>query len=396
MKRLLVKKRFGIVRTPSGAISSVNFIDEDFEGSNTVYPAGWSGIGAAAMHSTVSPLAGAQSMRLPADSQYHVFSLAQAGDDITIDFQFRFDIDSPLSFFNIYDSSFSTVAQLYINTGRVATLTSGSISLTTTALLPLNTPIWVRLRFKKGSGSNSEAELYWSTSSTLPPQGDATHYCGATNGNVTTQANIGLIACGTLNIDVDNLQVTTVAQTRVVVCDGDSITAGNHPTDSWPKQLQDTLGTNYRVFNVGVSAQRLDAMILDQYDEYLRYFDVWNRTAKPIVVIWEYINQAGIEVDGAAIEAKIAQICTTARAAGFYVIACTDFHYSATPGSAARCRAASDLVRTNYTAYADALAELDLQSLRDDSTAFGDDIHLTTAGWAIVAGVIDDLILAAP
>jgi lysophospholipase L1-like esterase len=182
---------------------------------------------------------------------------------------------------------------------------------------------------------------------------------------------------------------TTDGKIRVY-CDGDSITYGGGINtepggdDSWPARLRAGIGSAYEVVNVGVSAQTLQNMTNDApVQTYPMHGDGTN-----ILFVWEYANSTGLGDAGMA--NTISNYCINAMAAGWpknRIIVASDFHAS--------CTNAGNIVQANYAVYAGHFIDLNLASLRADSATFGDNLHLTSAGWQIVANAVSNVIKTA-
>jgi lysophospholipase L1-like esterase len=187
---------------------------------------------------------------------------------------------------------------------------------------------------------------------------------------------------------------------RVLVCEGDSLTAGNHNVvgERYPDIMAASLGTSWGVFNVGAGSQTITTMITDAAAQVDARFD--NGYLSNIVVIWAGINDIVAGESAADLHAEIQTYCAARRAVGWKVVVCT-----VTP--AANCPDAKETVRTdlntllraNYETYADALADIggdaDLGDWADrlNTTYYqADATHFTLAGNTKVASIIQTAI----
>lgn len=394
-----------VVVQPRTAVSTINFAEENFEGTFTdtaftYLPVGWTATNKGMFYDDTAPLTGAQSLRCDGSGAFAQVSLKGAGDEITADMKVNYDVDGASYILRILSSSFADLASVILHTdGTLIVLNGSGVFEITAGATPAATPFYIRLHYKKGSGANAEVEVFWSLTTTFPSRGHANH-AGVTNSTATGVPDTLSFSSTTSVLDFDNLEITSDAPVRKVICDGDSIMAGDG-MDSPAIQLQASIGATYRVHNIAISAQKLDDMMDDDHTQYLPYGTLWNRVEKPVLIIYELVNQALVST-AAQCEAKYWTLADAAQAAGFYVIVCTTFHNDDTlPGGVGQvCEDASALIRANYAGHADALAEFDIQSLRDDAAIGGsgdeDDIHPGPTGWAIMAGILDDLVLAAP
>jgi hypothetical protein len=222
-------------------------------------------------------------------------------------------------------------------------------------------------------------------------------YIGASDfGDVLIYSNSVMTGARETNITqwmCDKYGVTFGAHgSRICVyVDGDSISinAGGDPNtqasgpDSWPKRLQTGLGGTFDVVNLSANAQDIQGITNDAPQQVYPF----HGNGTNVLFVWEYINSG---LGDAGIANTISNYCTWAIAAGWpknRIIVASDFHSSRTN--------AGNIVQANYSVYAGHFIDLNLQSLRDDATLFGDDIHLTGAGWQIVANAVSNVIKTA-
>jgi hypothetical protein len=85
--------------------------------------------------------------------------------------------------------SFSNIGLLYRQAdGSLTIEPAGGGQATTVATSSINTTYWVWARFKKGTGSNAEMEVWFSTTSTKPADG-SNNNAEVTNGTGTTNVD---------------------------------------------------------------------------------------------------------------------------------------------------------------------------------------------------------------
>jgi hypothetical protein len=193
-----------------------------------------------------------------------------------------------------------------------------------------------------------------------------------------------------------------------LICDGNSMTIGHpyeevgslDPTAPYPTQLQVLLGASWLVRNDGVDAQDIDSMAADAATQIDPLYD--GGLIHNVVACWEGTNEIYYSDDGAVAATKIADYCAARQAAGFKVIVLTVLPRSnaGTPGDFETqrgiCNAA---IRADWATYADALADVAADSRIGDAgdetnaTYYGDLVHLTKAGYAIIADIVETALL---
>lgn len=190
----------------------------------------------------------------------------------------------------------------------------------------------------------------------------------------------------------------TVAQNarimrRTLIFDGDSITVGAGAATPYPTQLLATLGiaTNDWI-NVALSGQTTTNCFSD--------FDtqIWPYTnsGDPIYIIWAGTNDLKLGGTAATTWTGIQALAARARTCGFKVVQLTILPRSdaGTPGSfEADRQTVNTNIRNNSTLF-DAIADVGADPTIGDAgdetnaTYYQDLVHLTTAGNAIVAGLV--------
>lgn len=187
-----------------------------------------------------------------------------------------------------------------------------------------------------------------------------------------------------------------------VVCDGNSLTLGYgvDQTDSYPSQLA-ALTPRCKVVNKGKSAQTTGDMIADFDADVAPEFD-------PSLGLNVYVATEGINAiyfGGSAQQAyeEIVTLCLLAKRRGFTVIVGTGTPRRDFPGTSslpdpkqdaydARVSAFNAQVRDNWPAFAHGLADFAadrrLQDPRDATYYSVDGVHLTAAGYGVMAEIV--------
>jgi lysophospholipase L1-like esterase len=124
---------------------------------------------------------------------------------------------------------------------------------------------------------------------------------------------------------------------------------------------------------------------------------MYKRAGRNVVVVWLGTNDLAVPKTPAEIEAALNGICTGYRTRGWKVVVCT---LQDKVGQTANIATLNGLLRANYAGYADALADLganaNLQNSADPVYFTSDEVHLTDAGQAVVAGIVDAAIASIP
>lgn len=179
-----------------------------------------------------------------------------------------------------------------------------------------------------------------------------------------------------------------------IVFEGDSLTVGTGSTASndYPSVVMTSFSgrTKYNVATSGhattdvISSLTTD-VILKRHYHGLNYACIWIGT-----------NDLEAGTTAATTYANIVSICQSCQAAGFRVVVLTLLPRNATDQTAFDAARASvnTSLRANWATFANALADVAADSrIGDDGdwsdgTYFSDSVHLTDAGYAIVAGVV--------
>lgn len=206
--------------------------------------------------------------------------------------------------------------------------------------------------------------------------------------------------------DSGELEVTTLTPLiGQIVCDGNSLTADNGTpgVTIYPAQLATLMGSGWDIVNLGVSGQTTQDMIDDADTEVDVLYDAVTYDHN-ILVAWEIGND--IHFGATANEAynSFVSYCQARQAAGFKVVAVTvpaRSGGSSTPVETfdADRLTANDLIRANWRTFADALADVALDTRIDtiadcdNSTYYYDETHFNTTGYSIIAEAVKTAIL---
>lgn len=187
--------------------------------------------------------------------------------------------------------------------------------------------------------------------------------------------------------------------TRAIVCDGNSLTRGYGAggANSYPTQLKGLVSTAYTVINRGVDSQTTDQMEADAATQIDSWLDIFPNNST--LIAWEGSNDIQFGASLATTQSRWNTYFSARATAGWAsngckLVACTVIPRvdSTAPKNAIRDDFNAWL-RTNYSTYATHLVDLAADSrLQDTSntTYFdGDGIHLTAAGYAVVAELIE-------
>lgn len=221
------------------------------------------------------------------------------------------------------------------------------------------------------------------------------------------------IACNAQVQVLGILKTPDLFANAVIVCDGNSLTYGhqasNPATTSYPARLQQAVpfSTNGTVVtNKGVNGQETQDMIDDAAAD---IDPLYNASVKSIVVAWEVGNDIYYNGDATAAYNRFVEYCQDRQAAGWKVIAVTvpyrdhsDCCGGVTPAgdndaayTAKRLSVNASIV-ANWATFADGLADIaDNANLSSYNTTYfsADRIHLTDAGYQLVADLILPVIL---
>lgn len=186
---------------------------------------------------------------------------------------------------------------------------------------------------------------------------------------------------------------------RQIICIGDSLTAGQASTVPYPNQLQTSLGTEYRIANMAVTGSgTTSAWATGWLDEIT--FPTTRHPLDVAVVILGHNDLQGTP-NAAALYANIQDVCAHLRGLGYTVVVGTVWPSSAITGDEETARVAyNDLIEAGAgTDFDYVVLTGDAPELQDptDTDYFqGDEVHLETAGNAVVAALVQAVLEAIP
>jgi len=193
-----------------------------------------------------------------------------------------------------------------------------------------------------------------------------------------------------------------LANKRICMMDGDSITAGSGASSAslaWAKLVTTDLGSSWDVFNQAGSGQTIgDRTAGGGPSEWMSKtassteFIVGNRSdgVQNVLVAWGGTNDLFYGATAAAAYSSYVSYCQAAQAAGYYVIAVTMLDRNPSGGSWTRAAMLdfNTSVRADWATFADTLIDpvtLDSRFDDDASAFFADGVHPSDAGHAALA-----------
>lgn len=197
------------------------------------------------------------------------------------------------------------------------------------------------------------------------------------------------------------------AGTRQVACDGNSLTQGAGGQTPYPTQLATLLGAGWNVVNYGVGGQEAWEMSNDATTTVDTQFAL--SATKCVSVAWEGIIGLRLQTPVEVVYAHLVDYCRGRRMVGWQVLVLTVLPSSGTGtpvGFEAARLSLNTLIRTNWATFADGLVDVTTDArIGDpgdelDTTYYLDEaglhVHLTTAGYAIIAEAVQAAIAALP
>lgn len=222
-----------------------------------------------------------------------------------------------------------------------------------------------------------------------------------------------MVIYGSSSVDTDAIKaylkqkyaIGATTWTGRVAFAGDSQTYGtalaDPVLDCYPQQCLQLLGGGWHGTNSGYPSTQVSAMITDAPTNLDPYIDATNYT-KNVCVLLGGTNDLYFGADAATTITRISDFCAARQLAGWKVVVCTILPRSdgSTPGSfEADRQTVNASIRANWATYADAIADIaDDARIGEDNdeqnaTYYADLVHMTPAGYAIVAGIVKDAIL---
>jgi lysophospholipase L1-like esterase len=222
--------------------------------------------------------------------------------------------------------------------------------------------------------------------------GDITVFAGTSNNAYSSE----------INDYVTSLSPAYAEKVNTVICDGNSLTYGINigaNPGNYPDQLQSLLGDTWTVKNVGVSSQSTPAMTTAAPSRVDANF---GSATNKVTVCWEGTNHLFFGATATAAYDALVAYCAARQADGQQVVICTILPRSSsgTPVSfeADRQTLNSNIV-ANWATFADALADIAADSRigdagdESDLTYYLNDlVHLNSAGYGVVAGIVKSAI----
>ena len=182
-------------------------------------------------------------------------------------------------------------------------------------------------------------------------------------------------------------------RTGFVAFDGDSRSVNTFEATCMADAALSTkrLGWDY----YAVSGQRASELNNDVSTQITPLFR--SRLINNVVVVWAGINDGVNGATAAQIWSALQTYCTTVRAAGQKVVLCTEIDGQSAALNTAGWHGTiyptlNTSIRAGWSSVADALADLgnnaNLQDATNTTYFNADKVHLTTAGYNIVAGIV--------
>jgi len=188
----------------------------------------------------------------------------------------------------------------------------------------------------------------------------------------------------------------------LLVFDGCSLVddAGVARDDGMPAQVIALLPADLDMKNLGVGGQTTQMMAADAATEVDPLYDA----ARPanVLVAWEGTNDlilgAAPSYDAPEAYRHLAAYCKARQRAGFQVVICTVLPRGRSAAFYEARNALNAELRAHWTSFADALADVAADKTigaggaEADKRYYRDTVHLTAAGYAIVARVVADAV----
>ena len=192
------------------------------------------------------------------------------------------------------------------------------------------------------------------------------------------------------------------SHTKQMVVDGDSLTEGSDSTQGreWAGVVGDGLGPSWRTYNYGYQG----STTVDLNNR--RVGQIQNRYnsgySKNIAVYWCGTNDLGVTGDTAANTfARLQTWCQAVKGAGFKVVVCTIIARNDAAWSGAKeterlalNTSINGLSSTYQDAIVDLAADARLSNANDATYFAAAKLHITTAGHAVVAGLVQTAVAA--
>lgn len=191
-----------------------------------------------------------------------------------------------------------------------------------------------------------------------------------------------------------------------IIFEGDSLTAGQGASDAnhvYPKLVRDEMdadGLTYNYYlNSGQGGDTLEQMDTafggDLGNDFDTQIDPYGFRQRDVVVLWGGTNDIAAAASLATVETRLQTLAEAIRAAGAKVVVLTCIARSNHDAAEETVRTDYNTwIRANWTTFADKLVdvanepEFDAQADTSNLTYYGDGVHLTDAGYAIIAAKV--------
>jgi len=196
-----------------------------------------------------------------------------------------------------------------------------------------------------------------------------------------------------LNRPVTPDEVRSLNPYPVILFDGDSRTGGKpYPFEAFGQSEK----TWYGFKHLGTSGAGLELLTSDAPTN----VDPVRNGSDSICVIWAGVNNSGATAED--IHDLIESYCLARKAAGWKVLVCTEIDAQDAGRLAnnwpTKYLELNTLLRADYTTFADGLADLGANANLQDATNTTyfsvDKVHLTNAGYTVVAGIVGPALAA--
>lgn len=191
-------------------------------------------------------------------------------------------------------------------------------------------------------------------------------------------------------------QKYSITPSKIVYCDGDSLTAGFAVTqpNSYPAQMAPLLPFSYSAYDMGHSGdatQDLLNRVQAQTDAYW----IPDRPSNTYVP-WIGTNDISFGFTNSSIETNLITIWTGRKAVGFKVFACTIIPRGTFNGTQETQRQALNAwIVANWSTYCDGLIDFTTNAAFNSSTSYtnttyynADQTHLTNTGYGVIAQMV--------
>lgn len=187
--------------------------------------------------------------------------------------------------------------------------------------------------------------------------------------------------------------IGTAVYTKQLIYDGDSLTKGwgSSNASSYPYFLSNILDNTWRHINYGLESQTLTTIVANAAANIDILYNVGY--TKNVVVVWGGSNDLDdYQRTAAQVYGDLVTYCNARRSAGFKVVVLSVIARSTMTEAMNTHRLNYNTsASVNWNTFADGFADVANDSRLsnfNDTTYFYDGIHLTNAGYSIVAGIV--------